>query len=127
MAVQKILLDVTVQFPINYIQFSCDWRTNNWIKMIGKNLPSIGHLLMIKFKLLNISIPVQLKIYLHYIYVESLTISFFIVFLGPSSYKEHGYRLLMIWTSNLSADIMIVRELYDALCAIDKKNVAGNY
>ncbi|KAK0180405.1 hypothetical protein PV327_006049 [Microctonus hyperodae] len=43
---------------------------------------------------------------------------------GPSSYKEHGYRLLMIWTSNLSADIVIVRELYDALCAIDKKNVA---
>lgn len=44
---------------------------------------------------------------------------------GPSSYKEHGFRMLMIWVSGLSPDISIAKELCDALSAVDKKAAAG--
>lgn len=44
---------------------------------------------------------------------------------GPSSYKEHGFRMLMIWASGLSPDVPLARELYDALSAVDKKTIAG--
>ncbi|XP_053982715.1 ankyrin repeat and death domain-containing protein 1A-like isoform X2 [Hylaeus volcanicus] len=43
---------------------------------------------------------------------------------GPSSYKEHGFRMLMIWASGLSPDISIAKELCDALSAVDKKAAA---
>ncbi|XP_076179940.1 uncharacterized protein LOC143153061 isoform X6 [Ptiloglossa arizonensis] len=43
---------------------------------------------------------------------------------GPSSYKEHGFRMLMIWVSGLSPDISIAKELCDALSAVDKKAAA---
>ncbi|CAD6241270.1 GSCOCG00002603001-RA-CDS [Cotesia congregata] len=45
---------------------------------------------------------------------------------GPSSYKEHGHRMLMIWTSSLSPDTQVHEQLYQALCAIDKKNTADS-
>ncbi|XP_017788869.1 PREDICTED: ankyrin repeat and death domain-containing protein 1A-like [Habropoda laboriosa] len=43
---------------------------------------------------------------------------------GSSSYKEHGFRLLMIWASGVNSEIGIEKELYDALAAVDKKSVA---
>ncbi|XP_015126168.1 ankyrin repeat and death domain-containing protein 1A [Diachasma alloeum] len=43
---------------------------------------------------------------------------------GSSSYKEHGYRMLMIWASGLSPELQLSKELHEALLAIDKKNVA---
>ncbi|CAK9827321.1 Ankyrin repeat and death domain-containing protein 1A [Anthophora retusa] len=43
---------------------------------------------------------------------------------GPSSYKEHGFRMLMIWASGLNPEIGIGKELCDALSAVDKKSVA---
>ncbi|XP_043597879.1 ankyrin repeat and death domain-containing protein 1A-like isoform X1 [Bombus pyrosoma] len=44
--------------------------------------------------------------------------------IGPSSYKEHGFRMLMIWASGLNPEISIGKELCDALFAVDKKSVA---
>lgn len=46
---------------------------------------------------------------------------------GPSSYKEHGFRMLMIWASGLNPDIPLIKELCEALSAVDKKAVAGTY
>ncbi|KAF3422214.1 hypothetical protein E2986_02757 [Frieseomelitta varia] len=43
---------------------------------------------------------------------------------GPSSYKEHGFRMLMIWASGLSPEISVGKELCDALSAVDKNSVA---
>jgi len=45
---------------------------------------------------------------------------------GPSSYKEHGFRMLMIWAAGLNPDVPLVKELCDALSAVDKKTIAGN-
>ncbi|XP_012142860.2 uncharacterized protein LOC100882118 isoform X6 [Megachile rotundata] len=44
--------------------------------------------------------------------------------IGPSSYKEHGFRMLMIWASGLNPEIPITKELCDALFAVDKKSIA---
>lgn len=46
--------------------------------------------------------------------------------LGSSSYKEHGFRMLMIWASGLNPDVQLIKELCDALSAVDKKAIAGN-
>lgn len=46
---------------------------------------------------------------------------------GPSSYKEHGFRMLMIWASGLNPDVPLIKELCEALSAVDKKTVAGTY
>lgn len=46
---------------------------------------------------------------------------------GPSSYKEHGFRMLMIWASGLNPDVPMAKELYEALSAVDKKTIAGNF
>ncbi|KOX69279.1 Ankyrin repeat and death domain-containing protein 1A [Melipona quadrifasciata] len=43
---------------------------------------------------------------------------------GPSSYKEHGFRMLMIWASGLSPEVSVGKELCDALSAVDKNSVA---
>ncbi|XP_025986585.1 ankyrin repeat and death domain-containing protein 1A isoform X2 [Solenopsis invicta] len=43
---------------------------------------------------------------------------------GPSSYKEHGFRMLMIWASGLNPDVPLTKELCEALSAVDKKAVA---
>ncbi|XP_015598972.1 ankyrin repeat and death domain-containing protein 1A isoform X6 [Cephus cinctus] len=45
---------------------------------------------------------------------------------GPSSYKEHGFRMLLIWASGLNPDVNLVKELYEALSAIDRKAVADS-
>ncbi|KAG8223082.1 hypothetical protein J437_LFUL002030 [Ladona fulva] len=44
---------------------------------------------------------------------------------GPSSYKEHGFRMLLIWAHGLPPDSNPVKELYESLTAIDKKGIAG--
>ncbi|XP_076240663.1 uncharacterized protein LOC143183117 isoform X4 [Calliopsis andreniformis] len=46
--------------------------------------------------------------------------------IGPSSYKEHGFRMLMIWASGLNSEVPITKELCDALSAIDKKAIVEN-
>ncbi|CAD1477800.1 unnamed protein product, partial [Heterotrigona itama] len=43
---------------------------------------------------------------------------------GPSSYKEHGFRMLMIWASGLNPEISVGKELCDALSAVDKNSIA---
>ncbi|XP_068993389.1 ankyrin repeat and death domain-containing protein 1A isoform X1 [Neodiprion pinetum] len=43
---------------------------------------------------------------------------------GPSSFKEHGFRMLLIWASGLHPEVNLVKELYEALSAIDKKSIA---
>ncbi|XP_034178759.1 uncharacterized protein LOC117603560 isoform X3 [Osmia lignaria lignaria] len=45
--------------------------------------------------------------------------------IGRSSYKEHGFRMLMIWASGLNPEVPITKELCDALFAVDKKSIAG--
>ncbi|KAH0949131.1 hypothetical protein HN011_011253 [Eciton burchellii] len=45
---------------------------------------------------------------------------------GPSSHKEHGFRMLMIWASGLNPDVSLARELCDALSAVDKKTIADS-
>ncbi|EZA55268.1 hypothetical protein X777_04822, partial [Ooceraea biroi] len=45
---------------------------------------------------------------------------------GPSSYKEHGFRMLMIWASGLNPDVSLAKELCDALSAVDKKTIADS-
>nr|XP_050869957.1 ankyrin repeat and death domain-containing protein 1A-like isoform X5 [Vespula vulgaris] len=45
---------------------------------------------------------------------------------GPSSYKEHGFRMLMIWASGLNSEAPLVKELCEALQAVDKKSVADS-
>jgi hypothetical protein len=44
---------------------------------------------------------------------------------GPSSYKEHGFRMLLIWAHGLGPEVNPVKELYESLTAIGKKGVAG--
>ncbi|XP_029036121.1 uncharacterized protein LOC117603560 isoform X1 [Osmia lignaria lignaria] len=44
--------------------------------------------------------------------------------IGRSSYKEHGFRMLMIWASGLNPEVPITKELCDALFAVDKKSIA---
>ncbi|XP_029160561.1 ankyrin repeat and death domain-containing protein 1A-like isoform X4 [Nylanderia fulva] len=45
---------------------------------------------------------------------------------GSSSYKEHGFRMLMIWASGLNPDVQLAKELCDALSAVDKKAIADS-
>lgn len=44
---------------------------------------------------------------------------------GPQSYKEHGYRLLLIWLHGLKKDESPIKGLFEALVAIDKRDLAG--
>ncbi|XP_049791659.1 ankyrin repeat and death domain-containing protein 1A-like isoform X4 [Schistocerca nitens] len=43
---------------------------------------------------------------------------------GPSSYKEHGFRMMLIWAHGLGPEVNPIKELYESLTAIDKKGVA---
>ncbi|KAL1490906.1 hypothetical protein ABEB36_011581 [Hypothenemus hampei] len=43
---------------------------------------------------------------------------------GPSSYKEHGFRMMLIWAYCLTADMNPIKELYESLVAIGKKSLA---
>ncbi|KAL0100692.1 hypothetical protein PUN28_019228 [Cardiocondyla obscurior] len=45
---------------------------------------------------------------------------------GSSSYKEHGFRMLMIWASGLNPDVSVIKELCEALSAVDKKAIADS-
>lgn len=47
--------------------------------------------------------------------------------IGPASFKEHGFRMLMIWASGLNPDVPLIKELCEALSAVDKKAIAGIY
>jgi len=44
---------------------------------------------------------------------------------GPSSHKEHAFRMMSIWAHGLAPEVNPLKELYEALVAIDKKSVAG--
>lgn len=44
---------------------------------------------------------------------------------GPSSYKEHGFRMMLIWAHGIGHDINPIKELYESLTAIGKRPVAG--
>lgn len=44
---------------------------------------------------------------------------------GKSSYKEHGYRMLLIWLHGLPPTSNPLKDLFEALVAIDKRDVAG--
>lgn len=46
--------------------------------------------------------------------------------LGPSSYKQHGYRVLRIWVDSLGPDLDPIEELIDSLNTIEKNALAGN-
>ena len=46
-------------------------------------------------------------------------------FVGPSSYKEHGHRMLRIWVDSLPLSVDAVQELTDSLIAINKRKIAG--
>ncbi|XP_076260558.1 uncharacterized protein LOC143196611 isoform X1 [Rhynchophorus ferrugineus] len=43
---------------------------------------------------------------------------------GPSSYKEHGFRMMLIWAHGLGHDVNPVKELYESLVAIGKRPLA---
>ncbi|XP_021936634.1 ankyrin repeat and death domain-containing protein 1A-like isoform X5 [Zootermopsis nevadensis] len=43
---------------------------------------------------------------------------------GPYSYKEHGFRMLLIWVHGLGPEVNPVKELYESLASIGKKGVA---
>ncbi|XP_046679490.1 ankyrin repeat and death domain-containing protein 1A-like [Homalodisca vitripennis] len=43
---------------------------------------------------------------------------------GPNSYKEHSYRMLLIWSEGLNQEVNPVKSLCEGLCAINKKAVA---
>jgi len=44
---------------------------------------------------------------------------------GPSSYKQHGYRVLRIWVDSLGPDLDPIEELIDSLNTIEKNTLAG--
>ncbi|CAG2183203.1 unnamed protein product, partial [Oppiella nova] len=43
---------------------------------------------------------------------------------GKTSYKEHGYRMMIIWLHSLPPSKNPFNELYDALIAINRKEIA---
>lgn len=45
-------------------------------------------------------------------------------FAGSLSYKQHGYRLLCIWFHGVDRNETPVRQLYEALVAIGRKQLA---
>ena len=44
---------------------------------------------------------------------------------GTHSYKEHGFRLLMIWLHGVRKDENVMRLLFEALSTIDRRSLAG--
>lgn len=47
-------------------------------------------------------------------------------YLGTHSHREHGYRLLMIWLHGVRKDENVIKLLFEALVAIDRRSLAGN-
>ncbi|XP_076388741.1 uncharacterized protein LOC100882118 isoform X2 [Megachile rotundata] len=64
------------------------------------------------------------KLALHWAFTQDQIRAIEHQYTGPSSYKEHGFRMLMIWASGLNPEIPITKELCDALFAVDKKSIA---
>ena len=46
---------------------------------------------------------------------------------GTQSYKEHGYRLLLIWLHGVKKDDNPMKNLYEALVAIGRRDLGGKY
>ena len=46
---------------------------------------------------------------------------------GTDSYKQHGYRLLLIWLSCLQREDNPIKQLFVALVAIGRRDLAGLY
>ena len=44
---------------------------------------------------------------------------------GPHSYKEHGYRLLLIWLHGVGREENPMKDLFEALTEIDRRELAG--
>ncbi|KZC10409.1 Ankyrin repeat and death domain-containing protein 1A, partial [Dufourea novaeangliae] len=64
------------------------------------------------------------KLALHWAFTQEQIRAIEHQYTGPASYKEHGFRMLMIWASGLGPEIPIAKELCDALIAVDKKAAA---
>ena len=45
---------------------------------------------------------------------------------GSRSYKEHGYRLLLIWLHGVKSDENPMKLLYEALTAVGRRELAGD-
>ncbi|XP_059487078.1 ankyrin repeat and death domain-containing protein 1A-like isoform X2 [Neocloeon triangulifer] len=43
---------------------------------------------------------------------------------GPAGHKDHAFRMMLIWAHGLAPEVNPLKELYEALVAIDKKSVA---
>jgi len=46
---------------------------------------------------------------------------------GTDSYKQHGYRLLLIWLSCLKHEDNPIKHLFVGLTSIDRRDLAGQY
>ncbi|XP_043685854.1 ankyrin repeat and death domain-containing protein 1A-like isoform X4 [Vespula pensylvanica] len=70
------------------------------------------------------------KLALHWAFsyeqIKAIEHQYTVAIAGPSSYKEHGFRMLMIWASGLNSEAPLVKELCEALQAVDKKSVADS-
>jgi len=44
---------------------------------------------------------------------------------GTDSFKQHGYRLLLIWLSCLRFEDNPIKQLFVGLVAIDRRDLAG--
>lgn len=47
------------------------------------------------------------------------------MFSGTASYKEHGFRLLMIWLHGVRKDENVTKLLFEGLVAIERRALAG--
>lgn len=45
---------------------------------------------------------------------------------GPSSYKEHGFRMLLIWAHGLGPEVNPIKEIYESLTAIGRRPLADS-
>ncbi|XP_044756655.1 ankyrin repeat and death domain-containing protein 1A-like isoform X2 [Coccinella septempunctata] len=45
---------------------------------------------------------------------------------GPSSYKEHGFRMLLIWVHGLGPEVNPIKEIYESLTAIGRRPLADS-
>ena len=48
-----------------------------------------------------------------------------LVVTGAQSYKEHGYRLLLIWLHGVPKSENPMKSLYEALVAIGRREMGG--
>ena len=57
----------------------------------------------------------------------ALVIDYILIILlsGPYSYKEHGFRILLIWLHGVKKDDSPTKELFESLTAIGRHDLAG--